>query len=225
MSTYLTYSFNILTVSKINNLGVKTEGFVCSEIHRYTEGNVAAVWKLCGGKKNTWKVVVSGFDYFSSYISIFVVVLSEWRHLSFSRILQWPPVTAQWSYGEQGSHVTGILGPIFLHLYSDWLPHLWPLAVAWGFSSPCLSVAVESPSCLSSWSDRSRCHRHPPPWSPHRCQTRQLQTGHRRISESEHRGYPTEQESLFTYIHSMPGILKPPQLQFKTKTISNTEVL
>lgn len=207
MSTYLTYSFNILTVPKINNLGVKTEGFVCSEIHRYTEGNVAAVWKLCGGKKtNTWKVVVSGFDYFSS-------------------ILQWPPVTAQWSYGEQGSHVTGILGPIFLHLYSDWLPHLWPLAVAWGFSSPCLSVAVESPSCLSSWSDRSRCHRHPPPWSPHRCQTRQLQTGHRRISESEHRGYPTEQESLFTYIHSMPGILKPPQLQFKTKNISNTEVL
>lgn len=43
MSTYLTYSFNILTVPKINNLGVKTEGFVCSEIHRYTEGNVAAV--------------------------------------------------------------------------------------------------------------------------------------------------------------------------------------
>lgn len=34
MSTYLTYSFNILTVSKINNLGVKTEGFVCSEIQR-----------------------------------------------------------------------------------------------------------------------------------------------------------------------------------------------
>lgn len=53
--------------------------------------------------------------------------------------------------------------------------HLWPLVEVLGFSSPsCLAVPAESPSCLSSWSDRSHYRHHPPPWSPHRCRTRQL---------------------------------------------------
>ena len=59
----------------------------------------------------------------------------------------------------------------------DWTSHLWPLVGVWGFSSlSFLAVPVESPSCFSSWSDHSHCHRHPPPGSPHRCQTRRLHT-------------------------------------------------
>lgn len=34
------------------------------------------------------KVFASGFDFFSSCISTYVVLLSKWRHLSFRRILQ-----------------------------------------------------------------------------------------------------------------------------------------
>lgn len=62
-----------------------------SETYRYTDGDFGTVWKLEFLEKTLHttldKVLASDFDDFS-YISAYVVILSECSHLSFRRIPQ-----------------------------------------------------------------------------------------------------------------------------------------
>lgn len=94
-----------------------------SETYRYTEEDFATFWKLenlrklC--KKTKSQIFASGFGLFSLYISIYVPVLSELRHLSFRRILQFETML-QWREKRQsGRKYSGLKESIYVP--SEWL--------------------------------------------------------------------------------------------------------
>lgn len=78
----------ILIIFRDRTLKSQTKEIIKTEIC-----NNLKTWDYMGGGDPLDNVLASGFDFFSSYISADVAVLSEWRHLSFRRtgLLQWIP--------------------------------------------------------------------------------------------------------------------------------------